>query len=754
MAGYIVKITLENTHPPVWRRVIVPEDITFASLHEVIQRAFGWEDDHLHDFRTNDNSVCIAPEEDGYADFQFDEQKTRVNEFLENFKWLRYTYDFGDDWRHKIVLEKKDEEYSKPYAQIIKYKGNNFIEDFDWDENEASQCEGEYGRQPFEMEEVNRMLEKMACRFSQEAPVEQFGNDMAMEDVAGWKDMLQKTEPYFQEMMRLIDLKQKMGQIKQDQGLADGEYARISEMSEKIVRIRQYFDERDDMALSWNLAAQSSHVLRNLSKLNRKETSDYCRYWCISVDPKAKKATMAEAFWEALLKQPENLCYVFTVNDLKELMNLYVSRKLSQPRSKTQVDLWVKAITLGLVDAEFKEDSTGRRIELVLSDEAVELFSNLKKTAWKRTVKQIEFAADKVQMLLGVYGCIRLDFLKDRLSEWWQIDFKENDFEKLVYCHFNFLCIARTFTSGIGGVRYLADRALDIENIMTSYYAYASDVEEYPFTLADVKKMQKGFHLLYPEWDELEMWLDHIAGIHDKKARDQITREVMREVLSGLTATEIIFSLEDFAAHSKICAGYFLWDAIMTCCLRTGLPMLNGYSRIKLAEKKKLSAYSYHLLDTAELSAKVKYDTPIYKMPLEIQKGLYEALEIEKTDNAIREMERILQEVLPKNYQIRFMIISTYLERGEPEKAEPLIRALHREIGNTDSYLNMLQSQITAIKSSYEEHWIDAAWDGDAWYEEDMPQTPYRRTEKKIGRNDPCPCGSGKKYKKCCGRKG
>jgi len=26
------------------------------------------------------------------------------------------------------------------------------------------------------------------------------------------------------------------------------------------------------------------------------------------------------------------------------------------------------------------------------------------------------------------------------------------------------------------------------------------------------------------------------------------------------------------------------------------------------------------------------------------------------------------------------------------------------------------------------------------------------RTEDKTGRNDPCPCGSGKKYKKCCGR--
>lgn len=30
--------------------------------------------------------------------------------------------------------------------------------------------------------------------------------------------------------------------------------------------------------------------------------------------------------------------------------------------------------------------------------------------------------------------------------------------------------------------------------------------------------------------------------------------------------------------------------------------------------------------------------------------------------------------------------------------------------------------------------------------------TPYVREGSKIGRNDPCPCGSGKKYKKCCGK--
>ena len=32
-----------------------------------------------------------------------------------------------------------------------------------------------------------------------------------------------------------------------------------------------------------------------------------------------------------------------------------------------------------------------------------------------------------------------------------------------------------------------------------------------------------------------------------------------------------------------------------------------------------------------------------------------------------------------------------------------------------------------------------------------VPETPERRSSPKVGRNDPCPCGSGKKFKKCCG---
>ena len=48
-------------------------------------------------------------------------------------------------------------------------------------------------------------------------------------------------------------------------------------------------------------------------------------------------------------------------------------------------------------------------------------------------------------------------------------------------------------------------------------------------------------------------------------------------------------------------------------------------------------------------------------------------------------------------------------------------------------------------------HRLKFYYDGDDEEEEYDDATPYKRESPKVGRNDPCPCGSGKKYKKCCG---
>ena len=45
-----IKVTLLRTAPPIWRRLLVPSDITLADLHDLLQLAIGWTDSHLHEF--------------------------------------------------------------------------------------------------------------------------------------------------------------------------------------------------------------------------------------------------------------------------------------------------------------------------------------------------------------------------------------------------------------------------------------------------------------------------------------------------------------------------------------------------------------------------------------------------------------------------------------------------------------------------------------------------------------------------------
>ncbi len=103
--AFQIKITLRRSKPPIWRRVLVPEDITLDTLHEVIQICMGWTDTHLHQFVCGDTAYGVPDPE--FPSGAKDEEGVRVKKFLKKEKSkIIYEYDFGDYWVHDVLLEK------------------------------------------------------------------------------------------------------------------------------------------------------------------------------------------------------------------------------------------------------------------------------------------------------------------------------------------------------------------------------------------------------------------------------------------------------------------------------------------------------------------------------------------------------------------------------------------------------------------------------------------------------------------------
>ena len=53
-----LRIERLNVNPLVWRRIVVPNYRTFASLHHYLQWVMGWWDSHAHEFQVGDHVVA------------------------------------------------------------------------------------------------------------------------------------------------------------------------------------------------------------------------------------------------------------------------------------------------------------------------------------------------------------------------------------------------------------------------------------------------------------------------------------------------------------------------------------------------------------------------------------------------------------------------------------------------------------------------------------------------------------------------
>ena len=136
-----------------------------------------------------------------------------------------------------------------------------------------------------------------------------------------------------------------------------------------------------------------------------------------------------------------------------------------------------------------------------------------------------------------------------------------------------------------------------------------------------------------------------------------------------------------------------------------------------------------------------------------IEKGIYEKLLSEpdvKVKGTVKE--------LAAKYEIPVMTMVGFLDGID----ESLIVPNPIEEMDEDTEVNLIFDKEKLYKNMVDAKadWLYGLPMWDNIFDEDKKKALYREAKKantvikgkKVGRNDPCPCGSGKKYKNCCGK--
>ena len=197
----IIHVTLELEEYNIWRKLIVPINMSFFKLHQILQTVFSWKDYHLHEFYIYDNEVkkesfidyslhydvnikpiinLVSSEEDLVYQDQYDydmklEKGIKLSEYLP--VKIKYVYDYGDNWQHSIEVEEIIDNYDKNYPICLDGQENtppedvggeggfeDFLEiipDKNHPEHEFMlEWAKEQGYQDFDIEEINKSLKR------------------------------------------------------------------------------------------------------------------------------------------------------------------------------------------------------------------------------------------------------------------------------------------------------------------------------------------------------------------------------------------------------------------------------------------------------------------------------------------------------------------------------------------------------------------------------------------------------------------
>lgn len=566
MAGYQIKVNMEYVKPPMWRRMAIPDQITFADLHEMLQIAFGWDNWHLHDFRFQHVEESVGDSEN--TDVEYDERDLLADGFLKD-GWIRYTYDFGDDWCHKIVLEKELPDYEFRYPQVLKFKRNNFKEDSGgaWSEEE----QGEY-----DMAEVNARL-KEACF----CPVPDSGTYKTIQD-------LDEERVDFREYMEQRKEEAKAIEEIRDWLHVDGEQGEYTELDEQLGLLEDFYEQADIIRFGDKRRKGPRKCTIKRSKrimeqqfylIDETGLKDYLKYLG---QPEPKNATvvnMARQISNVLKEHPEYLCMVLEEDEIRTYLTYYHgSGRMDLPDQ----DLISVCAMWGLAEFEIADEE----LQLSFPADIDSIAAWMEQEDLSERYKEMHSTWKHISSLLACYGYVELDALYDAyICAFGDMD--PTEFKRYLY-------LAGTFCGRImtgvmpDGIAWAALDAKMAIAAVAGQGEYAADLQYAKFTKTQVLNMEAGFGKLYPQWDKV---LDLLCRLGmDERVVVELINQLYEAVVCGGWIEELMGVVRELLPEDVEGGDMIrLRRALENCWCEMGIAVLKGHSRREIAEERGIS---------------------------------------------------------------------------------------------------------------------------------------------------------------------
>jgi hypothetical protein len=104
---YQIKITLKETEPVIWRRFLVPSNVTLHRLHLILQEVMGWTNSHLYRFKIDTKEYTETESDKDFNELDsINSKRAKLGQVvIAKGNTFEYEYDFGDGWAHELVVE-------------------------------------------------------------------------------------------------------------------------------------------------------------------------------------------------------------------------------------------------------------------------------------------------------------------------------------------------------------------------------------------------------------------------------------------------------------------------------------------------------------------------------------------------------------------------------------------------------------------------------------------------------------------------